>query len=228
MNGKPWNFGLGFLFSFLIFVFSQIFGFAFIFFSSIYFPYFQKNFGLSLTVGSVLAAILSIFLVLIFIYLSKCSTKEYLSLNKPTFKKFIIFFVIFASFIGSAEFMLHYYGIDTIPDFLIKAYKTTPYPILLFIVIIFFYPLYEEILFRGFLFKSIENSKLGGTGAILITSFLWSILHIQYNLIIISVIFIAGVIFGLSRLKTNSLYLPLTLHIIQNFVSSILFYFYVD
>lgn len=228
MNNKPWGAWLGGLFSFIIFLFSQISAFLFIFFSSIYFDYFKEHFGFALTIGALISSIISIFFTLIFINFSKFPTKEYLSLKKFSLKAFFIWFFIFAIFIGISAYLLHYFNISTIPDFLINAYNTTEYPILLFIVIILFYPIYEEILFRGFLFKSLEISKLGGIGAVIITSFFWSILHIQYNLFIIFVIFIAGVIFGMSRLKTNSLYLPITLHILQNLISSIFFYFSLD
>lgn len=225
MNNKPWGAWLGSLFSFIIFLFSQIIGFLIIFFLGAYFDYFSEHFGFALTIGAIISAIVSIFLVLIFIILSKFPIKEYLSLKNFSFKSFSLWFLIFGTFISTSEYLLQYFEISKIPDFLIKAYNTTEYPILLFIAIIFCYPIYEEILFRGFLFKSLERSKLGGIGAVLITSFFWSILHIQYNLLVMFVIFIAGIIFGMSRLKTNSLYIPITLHILQNLASSIFFYF---
>lgn len=225
MNNKPWGAWLGSLFSLIVFLFSQIIGLLIILFLGIYFDYFEKHFGFAFTIGALISSIISIFLTLIFIILSKFPIKEYLSLKIFSLKSFFLWFFIFAAFIGLSEYLLHYFEISTIPDFLIKAYKTTEYPLLLFIAIILFYPIYEEILFRGFLFKSLETSKLGGIGAVLITSFFWSILHIQYNLRIMFVVFIAGVIFGMSKLKTNSLYIPITLHILQNLASSIFFYF---
>lgn len=225
MNGKPFGPWLGSLFSFIVFSLSQILAFASIFFLGISSNYFHKNFGFNLTIAALLSSIFSLTLIYLFVFISKYPLKEYLSLKKFSLKSFIFWFLIFSSFIGLSEYLLYKFNISTVPEFLKKAYFSTPYPILLFFVIIFVYPLFEEVLFRGFFFKSLEISKIGGTGAVLITSFFWSVLHIQYNLWIISVIFIAGIIFGISRLRTGSLYLPLTLHILQNFVSSIFFYF---
>jgi membrane protease YdiL (CAAX protease family) len=224
MNSRPWGLGLGSLFSFIVFAFSQISALLVLFFGGKLSPYLNRYFGFSLTISAFVSSILSLILIYIFILLSKYPLKEYLSLNDFSFKSFFLWLFIFASFIGFSEYILYKLNISTIPDFLEKAYKTTEFPLLLFFVIIFVYPIFEEVLFRGFLFKSIENSNLGGIWAVIITSFFWSILHIQYNLIIIIVIFIAGLIFGFSRLKTSSLFVPLVLHILQNFVSSIFFY----
>ncbi len=224
MNSKPWGLGIGSLFSFIVFVFSQISAFLVLFFGGKLFPYLYENFGFSLTISAFFSSVLSLILIYIFIYLSKYPLKEYLSLKKFSFKGFFIWFFIFASFIGFSEYILYKLNISTIPEFLEKAYKTTDFPLLLFFSIIFAYPIFEEVLFRGFFFKSIENSKLGGIGAVLITSFFWSILHIQYNLAIIIIIFIGGLILGYSRLKTSSLYPPIILHILQNFASSVFFY----
>lgn len=225
MKGRPWGPWLGTLFSFIVFVSSQVLAFASIFFLGISSNYFHKNFGFNLTIAALLSSIFSLILIYLFIFISKYPLKEYLSLKKFSFKSFIFWLIIFGFFIGLSEYLLYKFNISTVPEFLKKAYFSTDFPFLLFFVIIFVYPLFEEVLFRGFFFKSLEISKLKGTGAVLITSFFWSVLHIQYNLWIILVIFIAGVIFGMSRLKTNSLYLPLTLHILQNFASSIFFYF---
>lgn len=225
MKGKPFGPWLGSLFSFIVFAFSQILAFASIFFLGVSSNYFHKNFGFNLTISALISSIFSLILIYLFIFISKYPLKEYLSLKKFSLESFIFWFLLFGSFIGISEYLLYKFNISTVPEFLKKAYFSTDFPLLLFFVIIFVYPLFEEVLFRGFFFKSLENSKIGGTGAVLITSFFWSVLHIQYNLWIILVIFIAGVIFGMSRLKTNSLYLPLTLHILQNLASSIFFYF---
>lgn len=225
MKSKPFGPWLGGLYSLIVFIFSQIIAFLFIFFAGILSPYFHENFGFNLSIAALISSIFGLIFIYFFIFISKYPLKEYLSLKKFSFKNFIFYFFIFGVFIGISEYILHSLGISTVPDFLSKAYFSTPYPVLLFFVIIFIYPLFEEVLFRGFLFKSLEISEIGGTGAVIITSFFWSILHIQYNFWIILVIFLAGIIFGMSRLKTGSLYLPLTLHILQNFVSSIFFYF---
>lgn len=41
-------------------------------------------------------------------------------------------------------------------------------------------PLFEEVLFRGFLFTAIVQSRLGAVGAILITTVIWALFHTGY------------------------------------------------
>lgn len=221
MNQKPFSFGIGLLFTIIIILISQISGLLFLLFGLNT----LNQFGFSLTISAFLSSILGLLIIYFFVWISKYPLKEYLSLTKFKLKDMIKWFLIFAIFIGLSEFILYKYKIYTYPDFLKKAYFSTNFPILLFFVIIFIYPSFEEALFRGFLFKSIENSKLGGVSAVFITSFFWSILHIQYNFYVILVIFFGGIILGLSRLKTSSLYVPLILHILQNLSSSIFFYY---
>ncbi len=223
-EGKSWAPLLGILFSVLIILFSQGFGICALFLSRFIFPNIHKFYGLWITNFLLASSLFGIFLVIFLIYLSKIKINIYLSLHKFKFKSFLFWFFIFGIFISTSEYFLYKKGLATIPDFLIKAYNQTPHPLLLFFAIIFVTPLFEEILFRGFLFKSIEDSRLGGKGAVLIPAFLWSLLHLQYNFYEIFVIFIAGIIFGLSRIKTKSIFLPLTLHFLQNLSSSIFFY----
>jgi membrane protease YdiL (CAAX protease family) len=81
-----------------------------------------------------------------------------------------------------------------IPDFMIKAYQTARFPALLWFAVIVLAPLSEEIFFRGFLFKGIESSALGGTGAVLITSFVWAVIHLQYDLFNMVALFFLGLL----------------------------------
>ena len=77
-------------------------------------------------------------------------------------------------------------------------------------------PIFEELLFRGLLFKGLK-SKLGGNLTVLITSILFVIAHIQYDFtILILVLFPNALILGFARLKTGNLTIPIILHCINN------------
>ncbi len=79
----------------------------------------------------------------------------------------------------------------------------TIYIPVLFVRICLVVPIYEEIFYRGFLFKGIQNSKLGNTGAVLLTSILFLIGHFHYDTIIY--VFFVAILFGLCRLFTKSI-----------------------
>ena len=109
---------------------------------------------------------------------------------------------------------------------MVDAYKTAYFTPLLWLAFIIAAPLYEEILFRGFMFKGIENSRAGPIGAVIITSLAWSALHVQYDFLIIVSIFAGGLLLGWARLKTNSIYIPIAMHALQNLMAIIVVIIY--
>ena len=90
------------------------------------------------------------------------------------------------------------------------------------IAVIIFAPVFEEALFRGFLFEGLMQSRAGVIGAIAVTSVTWAILHIQYNAAGIIYILLLGVIMGVLRWKTRSLWSPLIMHALVNLISTVL------
>jgi membrane protease YdiL (CAAX protease family) len=83
-------------------------------------------------------------------------------------------------------------------------------------------PVFEESLFRGFLMKGLLPSRLGYSGALAVTTLLWSVAHYQYDLIGVALVFGCGVILGLARLKTGSLPLSIAMHMTFNATSILL------
>lgn len=82
-------------------------------------------------------------------------------------------------------------------------------------------PILEELLFRGVVFSGAEkifNTKI----AILISGILFGLWHGVFVQIVYAAI--AGIIFGYIYAKTRKLYLLMIIHIINNFISSIMPY----
>jgi hypothetical protein len=83
-------------------------------------------------------------------------------------------------------------------------------------------PLFEEILFRGYLFKHLHHSRLGSAGALIMPNALWTIIHItQYDFIELLMIFSAGMLFGWARLKTKHITTAIMMHMTFNTISLI-------
>lgn len=96
-------------------------------------------------------------------------------------------------------------------------------PALVIATMVFGAPFIEELFFRGFMFKGLENSRVGGVGAIVITTLIWAVIHGgQYNLAEISYLMVIGALLGYARLKTGTICLSLGLHVINNLVAVIL------
>ena len=101
-------------------------------------------------------------------------------------------------------------------------------PIILGLIsVIIIAPIAEEFIFRGFLYSQLSRTKLGPWGAVTLSSFLWTVIHFQYEVLILIVLFIFGIFLGYIRMAYESLSLPIMLHGINNlFAFFMAFYFY--
>ena len=107
-------------------------------------------------------------------------------------------------------------GVDGPDDSMVQIAKSTQFPLLLFLGVAIGAPFVEEFMFRGVLWRGWRASRLGLWVTLLLTSFFWAILHRQYPPILIAYIFCLGVIFGLAREKTGSLWIPVWMHALNN------------
>ena len=82
------------------------------------------------------------------------------------------------------------------------------------------------MLFRGFLFKGLQKSFLGGLGAVVVSSVVFAVIHIQYGFaVIVFLLFPMALLLGYARLKSNSLILPILLHSFNNLLTCIVTHF---
>lgn len=72
-------------------------------------------------------------------------------------------------------------------------------------------PVQEELFFRGFLYRGLSPS-IGPWTTIVLTSAVWSIVHLQYEWFFVGEIFMLGLVFGWLRLKSGSTILTMLLH----------------
>jgi membrane protease YdiL (CAAX protease family) len=77
-------------------------------------------------------------------------------------------------------------------------------------------PLSEELLFRGFLMSALARSRLGFTGAALLTTGLWTALHAGYSLAGIVEVFLIGLYFSWLLWRTGSLRVAIFCHALYN------------
>ena len=82
-------------------------------------------------------------------------------------------------------------------------------------------PVSEEILSRGFLYRGWSESRIGVVGAIILSSLAWTSLHLQYDWFFFGEIFSIGLLFGYLRYRTNSTWLTIVLHGLNNFAATV-------
>jgi membrane protease YdiL (CAAX protease family) len=96
------------------------------------------------------------------------------------------------------------------------GYATGPQWLLALLVIGIGAPLSEEMLFRGFLQSALARSRLGFAGGALVSTALWTSLHISYSLIGILEVFLIGMLFSWLLWRTGSLRVAIFCHAVYN------------
>ena len=77
-------------------------------------------------------------------------------------------------------------------------------------------PLSEELLFRGFLLSALASSRVGFWGGALITTGLWTALHVGYSTAGIVEVFLIGLFFSWLLWRTGSLRVAIFCHALYN------------
>lgn len=103
----------------------------------------------------------------------------------------------------------------------LRLYETAGHPILFWIAIVIVAPVFEELFFRGFMFRGLRESRLGDWGAVAITSLLWAVIHFQYDAKLIGVIFALGLFLGVARVRRGSVLLTIALHAAINLIAGL-------
>ncbi len=146
--------------------------------------------------------------------------KEYLGFHEVDWKKIVKWSLIVVIFAGASDLVTLLMDRPVVQDFMSRIYSTASSKPLLWIAFVVAAPVSEEIFFRGFLFYGILKSRLGPMGAVALSSLIWAPLHIQYDLYGILTVLVLGLLFGYARLKTNSVYIPIAMHALMNFIAS--------
>jgi len=234
IEAKPWGFWATLGFSAIIFVlFSALqilVATAFVSLAKVQHPELDlkvyanslSSNGLCLAIMEIVSGLVCIPLTLFFTKLRKnISIKNYIGFKEPLKKEWIKWLLILGAFLflsDAVTFSLHR---PIVPPFVIEAYKTASFlPALLFAIIIVA-PIFEEIFFRGFFFQGIRYSRLGPIGAIGITSLIWAVIHVQYDIYGIITLFVFGLLLGIARIKTDSIHLLMVMHSLSSLVATI-------
>ncbi|MGE0665961.1 MAG: lysostaphin resistance A-like protein [Sphingomonadales bacterium] len=85
-------------------------------------------------------------------------------------------------------------------------------------------PIFEEMLARGFVMEGLMRTRLGVSGALVLSTLAWTLLHSEYDVLSLMLVFLTGLIFGAARLATGSLLLSIALHMAWNAMSVLLWH----
>ena len=167
------------------------------------------------------AALAGVGVTLLFAKLKKGFTvRDYLCLRAVGGKVFFAWLGIVVLVVVLFHLLSMFVEPQNVAGMYLELYQSSVYPVIFWIAVVVMAPLFEEIFFRGFMFRGLEASRLGPPGAILITAFIWAVIHSQYDAFLISYIFVLGVVFGMARARHRSVYLTIALHAVVNLIAT--------
>ncbi|MFH1723245.1 MAG: type II CAAX endopeptidase family protein [Elusimicrobiota bacterium] len=149
------------------------------------------------------------------------SAAGYLALVRielPTLLRWLGCAVLFAAASDGLTLLL---GRPVVPEFVAKAYATAAVAPLLWFAFVVAAPAFEEVFFRGFLFRGLEASRLGGRGAVAGTALAFGVMHLQYDLYGMATAVAIGVLLGVARLRTGSTLASFAMHAFMNLIATL-------
>ena len=150
------------------------------------------------------------------------SAADYLGLQLPSRGELVFGAAATVALIVVGNAVSWLFGRFLVTDFQLDIYRSATAAgglplLLLWLAVVVVTPVGEESLFRGFLFRGWLRSPRDTWPVILLTAFLWSIVHIQYDWFVIAQVFCFGVLLGWLRWASGSVILSMLLHGLINF-----------
>ena len=153
------------------------------------------------------------------IRLSRTPFADYLALRGTTWTNLLIGIGALAVLVLGWDQLSRATGHDATPGFMMDVLKSARADGVLWLLVIAFCvaaPVTEELFARGFLYRGWSESFLGPVGAILLSSAVWTALHLQYDWYFFGEMFSIGLLLGYLRYRFHSTWLTIVLHGLNN------------
>jgi membrane protease YdiL (CAAX protease family) len=156
---------------------------------------------------------------------TRLSFTEYLGLRWTNWKNFAFGIVGMVVILGAWELISAVTGREEASSsFMIDMLKTARSDGTVWLLVIAFCvaaPISEELMARGFLYRGWSDSPLRVPGAIILSSVVWTVLHLQYDWFALLNVLSLGLWFGYLRYRTHSTYLTMVLHGLNNLAATV-------
>ncbi|HVX10677.1 MAG TPA: CPBP family intramembrane glutamic endopeptidase [Pirellulales bacterium] len=161
-------------------------------------------------------------LVALFAKLKRGATlRGYLGLRTFSVRQGLTWLGATVVYVAVCDGLTYVVGRPVVPEFVANAYESAVVLPVLWIALVVAAPLFEEVFFRGFMLEGFRYTRLGPWGAILLTSLVWSAIHVQYDAFQIGGIFLGGLLLGAARIRTGSVFLTMAMHALQNVIATV-------
>ena len=150
--------------------------------------------------------------IVLVLYKTRRLPREEMGLVRPTILPALIIAALYLGWMFGTDAVMHWRGPWDFTPWLAAPLLAS---ILRVLAVGIFGPIVEELIFRGWIFGLLQ--KRAGPGlTILLTAAGWSLLHYEYSWAVIGVIFVDGLLLGLARWRSGSVYPPIAMHILYN------------
>jgi membrane protease YdiL (CAAX protease family) len=157
-------------------------------------------------------------------HFSRTPFVDYLALRWTSWQNFLIGAVSLAVLVGGWDLLSRALGREVQPGFMGEVLKSAQADGALWVLVIAFCvaaPISEEVLARGFLYRGWSESRLGVVGAIILSSMAWTAMHLQYDWFFFGEVFSIGLLLGYLRYRSNSTWLTIVIHGLNNFAATV-------
>jgi uncharacterized protein len=155
---------------------------------------------------------------------SRTPFADYLALRGTTWSNLLIGLVALFVLIMGWDAVSRAMGRDATPGFMIEVLKSARADGALWVLVIAFCvaaPITEEFFVRGFLYRGWSESFLRPVGAIVLSSVVWTAMHIQYDWFFLGEVGSIGLLLGYLRYRSNSTWLTVVVHGVNNLAATL-------
>ena len=150
---------------------------------------------------------------------SRTPFADYLALRGTSWINFLIGAVALGVLVMGWDLLSRAAGHEVAPGFMGDVLQSARAAGALWLLVIAFCvaaPISEEFFARGFLYRGWSESFLGPAGAILLSTLVWTALHLQYDWFFFGEVFSIGLLLGYLRYRSNSTWLTVVVHGLNN------------
>jgi uncharacterized protein len=144
---------------------------------------------------------------------------DYLALHRFSWTDLLIGVVALGVLVMGWDALSRATGREVEPGFMGEVLKSAREDGALWLLVLSFCvaaPVTEEFFARGFLYRGWSESFLRPLGAIILSSLVWTGLHLQYNWYFLGEVFSIGLLLGYLRYRSKSTWLTIILHGLNN------------
>jgi CAAX protease family protein len=156
--------------------------------------------------------------------LSRTPFADYLALHWTSWRNLLLGVVALFVLVMGWDLVSSATGRAVEPGFMGEVLKSASADGALWLLVIAFCvaaPVTEELFARGFLYRGWSESFLGPVGAIILSSLVWTSLHLQYDWFFLGEVFSIGLLFGYMRYRSHSTWLTIVLHGLNNLAATL-------